>query len=67
LLPELEGKPGIEHVAFFGAALHVSGHDRNALEAAVAPLRGRKGVAVREEAPSLEDVFIHLQGQVKAQ
>ena len=67
LLPELEGKPRVEHIAFFGAALHVSGYDRNALEAAVAPLRGRKGIAVHEEAPSLEDVFIHLQGQVKAQ
>ena len=30
LLPQLEGKPGVEHVAFFGAALHVSGHDRGA-------------------------------------
>jgi ABC-2 type transport system ATP-binding protein len=66
-LPELEGKPGIEHVAFFGAALHVSGHDRKPLETAIAPLRGREGLAIREEAPSLEDVFIHLQGNVKAQ
>jgi len=66
-LPQLEGRPGIEHIAFFGAALHVSGHDRLALESAVAPLREGKDIAVREEAPSLEDVFIHLQGQVKAQ
>jgi len=39
LLPELEGRAGIEHIAFFGAALHVSGTDRKALEAAIAPLR----------------------------
>jgi len=66
-LPELEGKPGVEHIAFFGAALHVSGHDRSALQAVIAPLRGRQGIVVHEEAPSLEDVFIHLQGQAKAQ
>jgi ABC-2 type transport system ATP-binding protein len=62
LLPQLEGKPGVEHIAFFGTALHASGHDRAALEATLVPLRGRPGVAVREETPSLEDVFIHLQG-----
>ena len=32
--------PGVEYVAFFGAALHVSGHDRAALESALAPYRG---------------------------
>ena len=63
LLPQLEGKQGIEHVAFFGAALHVSAHDRASLEAALAPLRARPGIDIREAAPSLEDVFIHLQDQ----
>jgi ABC-2 type transport system ATP-binding protein len=66
LLPQLEGRPGIEHVAFFGAALHVSGHDRGLLEAALAPLRARPGIDIRESVPSLEDVFIHLQSQVGA-
>jgi ABC-2 type transport system ATP-binding protein len=61
LLSRLEGQPGVEHVAFFGAALHVSGHDRKALEDALRPLRGM-GYDIREAAPSLEDVFIHLQG-----
>jgi len=61
LLPQLEGKPGLEHVAFFGAALHVSGHDRAAIEASLAPLRGESGIAIREEKPSLEDVFIFLE------
>jgi len=62
-LPQFEGKPGIEHVAFFGAALHASGHDRAALERTIASLRGQPGIEIREETPSLEDVFIHLQGQ----
>jgi ABC-2 type transport system ATP-binding protein len=61
LLSRLEGKPGVEHVAFFGAVLHVSGYDRVALEDAVKPLRGLKGYDVQEADPSLEDVFIHLQ------
>jgi ABC-2 type transport system ATP-binding protein len=60
LLSRLEGKPGVEHVAFFGAVLHVSGQDRKALEETLAPLR-KEGYDIREAAPSLEDVFIHLQ------
>jgi ABC-2 type transport system ATP-binding protein len=61
LLSRLEDRPGVEHVAFFGAVLHVSGHDRKALENALRPLRA-EGCDIREAAPSLEDVFIHLQG-----
>jgi ABC-2 type transport system ATP-binding protein len=64
LLSRLEGRSGVEHVAFFGAVLHVSGHDRRALEEALKPLRA-EGYDIPESAPSLEDVFIHLQG-VKA-
>jgi ABC-2 type transport system ATP-binding protein len=60
LLSRLEGKPGVEHVAFFGAVLHVSGQDRKALEETLAPLH-KEGYDIREAAPSLEDVFIHLQ------
>jgi ABC-2 type transport system ATP-binding protein len=61
LAPKLQGKPGVEFVAFFGAALHISGHDRNALEAALAPYKGQPGLTVHESTPSLEDVFIQLQ------
>jgi ABC-2 type transport system ATP-binding protein len=57
---ELRGKPGVEMVAPFGNALHVSGTDRAALEATLEALRSRQGLAVREVAPGLEDVFIHL-------
>ncbi|HUO87701.1 MAG TPA: ABC transporter ATP-binding protein [Rhizomicrobium sp.] len=61
LSEDLHGKPGVEFVAFFGAALHVSGHDRAALERALRPLRDRPGLTIREAPPSLEDVFIQLQ------
>jgi ABC-2 type transport system ATP-binding protein len=61
LLPQLEGKPGLEHVAFFGASLHVSGKNRAVLEKTIAGLHNQPGIAIREEKPSLEDVFIHLQ------
>jgi ABC-2 type transport system ATP-binding protein len=61
LAAKLHGKPGVEFVAFFGAALHISGRDRAALETALAPYRDEKGLAIREAPPSLEDVFIQLQ------
>jgi len=57
---ELRGKPGVEMVAPFGNNLHVSGTDRAALETTLAALAGREGLATKEVAPSLEDVFIHL-------
>jgi ABC-2 type transport system ATP-binding protein len=57
---DIRARPGVEMVAPFGNALHVSGTDRAALAAALAPFERRAGIAVREVAPSLEDVFIHL-------
>jgi ABC-2 type transport system ATP-binding protein len=59
---ELAGKPGVLDVAPFGQSLHVSGVDRAALEAAIAPFR-REPFHWREVAPSLEDVFIRLMDQ----
>ena len=61
LLEQLENKPGVEHAAFFGTLVHISGRNRKALEAALAPFRNKPGLAIREQQPSLEDVFIHLQ------
>jgi ABC-2 type transport system ATP-binding protein len=61
---ELAGKPGVETVAPFGAALHVSGTDRAKLEAAVAPWR-REPWRWTEVAANLEDVFIHLMGRAE--
>ncbi len=60
LAAQIRGKPGVEMVAPFGNALHVSGTDRAALLATLAPLEKRASLTVREAAPGLEDVFIHL-------
>jgi len=56
---ELTGVPGIDMVAPFGTALHVSGTNRAALEKAIAPHRHPPCVW-QEVEPTLEDVFIHL-------
>ena len=64
LARELEGKPGVETVAPFGAAVHVSGTDRKALEAAIAPWR-KAPYRWSEVEPTLEDVFIKLMGQAE--
>jgi len=61
LAGEIHGAAGVEFVAFFGTALHVSGHDRQALEKALAPFRARAGLVIHDAPPSLEDVFIQLQ------
>ena len=65
LIAGLRRAPGVEYVAFFGAALHVSGHDRAALERALAPVRAQNLFKIFEAEPSLEDVFIHLQEQAE--
>jgi ABC-2 type transport system ATP-binding protein len=64
LVRELTGKPGVLTVAPFGAAIHVSGTDRAALEAAIAPFR-RPPFEWTETEPTLEDVFIRLMGEAK--
>ena len=56
---ELSKAPGVAMAAPFGAALHVSGEDRAALEAAIAPYR-RPPFDWTEVSPTLEDVFIRL-------
>ncbi len=56
---ELASKPGVEMAAPFGEALHVSGTDRAALEAAIKPYR-RDPYRWTEVQPTLEDVFINL-------
>ena len=59
LAGELKAQGGVEHVAYFGAALHISGADRAALERAARSAE-REDVAWREVRPSLEDAFIAL-------
>jgi ABC-2 type transport system ATP-binding protein len=61
LANEVASKPGVEMVAPFGAALHVSGADRKALEAAIAPYR-HEPYRWDEVEPTLEDVYIRLLG-----
>jgi ABC-2 type transport system ATP-binding protein len=58
----LAGRPGVAMAAPFGAALHVSGTDRAALEAAIAPYR-KPPLDWAEVQPTLEDVFIRLMDQ----
>jgi ABC-2 type transport system ATP-binding protein len=65
LQEELAGKPGIDMVAPFGTSLHVSGRDRAALEATIAPWREHKELHWQLGEPSLEDVFIELMSRSK--
>ncbi|WP_211863830.1 ABC transporter ATP-binding protein [Neoroseomonas soli] len=63
LARELEGRPGVEMVAPFGATLHVSGADAARLDAAIAPYREEASLAWNRGEPSLEDTFIHLMAE----
>lgn len=60
LAHELAERSGVEMVAPFGATLHVSGANDNALDAAVAPWRDEAGLDWQKVEPTLEDVFIHM-------
>jgi ABC-2 type transport system ATP-binding protein len=62
---QLAGQPGIDMVAPFGTSLHVSGRDRAALEAAIAPYRDSKAWHWQHSEPLLEDVFIELMTRSK--
>ncbi len=62
---QLRRSPGVEAAAAFGAALHVAGTDRAALEGAIASFDPDKRFAWHEVDPRLEDVFIHLLDQTK--
>ncbi len=56
---EIKGRPGVEHVAYFGAALHISGKDRESLIAAIQKTNAAPD-QWQEVRPSLEDAFIAL-------
>ena len=60
LSDQLTGKPGVDMEAPFGTSLHVSGRDKAALEATIAPWREHSGLRWQHSEPSLEDVFIEL-------
>ncbi len=55
----MEGMPGIEHVAYFGSALHVSGSDADLISMSLDSV-GDKNVVWQSVRPSLEDAFIAL-------
>ena len=59
----LQGMEGVDQVAPFGLSLHVVGHDKVALKAAVVKVAAETGVAYQEGSTSLEDVFIQFMGQ----
>jgi len=65
LIPALRACPGVRHAAYFGAALHVSGTDRAALQRAIAAHRP-PGAGWEEIPASLEDAFIELMARAGA-
>jgi len=58
----LHGEPGVEQVAVFGAALHVTGGDGAALEATLRRVTAGTACRLEPAETGLEDVFIHLMG-----
>jgi ABC-2 type transport system ATP-binding protein len=62
---ELAALPGVDMVAPFGSSLHVSGRDRAALDAAIAPYRARADLTWTPSDATLEDVFIDLMGRAQ--
>jgi ABC-2 type transport system ATP-binding protein len=65
LADQLAGKPGVDMVAPFGTSLHVSGRDKAALDASIAPWRDNKALHWQHGEPLLEDVFIELMTRAK--
>jgi len=59
LMGSLRKEEAIEHAAYFGAALHVSGTDRSLIEKALQRV-SPPGVKWHEERPTLEDAFLAL-------
>jgi ABC-2 type transport system ATP-binding protein len=62
---KLTGLSGVDMVAPFGASLHVSGRDREKMEASLKPLMADARLTWEPSEPSLEDVFIDLMGRSK--
>ncbi|MTW16485.1 ATP-binding cassette domain-containing protein [Rhodoplanes serenus] len=60
LAETLARRDGITMVAPFGTSLHVSGPDRDKVDAAIADLRADSALTWEPSEPSLEDVFIDL-------
>jgi len=65
LADKLRSLPGVDMVAPFGASLHVSGRDADALDKAIAPFRSDPRLKWTLSAPSLEDVFIAMMARAQ--
>jgi ABC-2 type transport system ATP-binding protein len=59
----LRSRPGVDQVAAFGSALHVTGREPAALEAALREAVAGTESRAQPAATGLEDVFIHLTEQ----
>lgn len=62
---ELEGLPGVDTVAQFGASLHVAGKDPAVLAETMARIAARAGLRIEKSPASLEDVFISLMSSAR--
>ena len=62
LADDIKNEPGVEHVAYFGSALHVSGKDRAAIQSALDKHK-TPDVSWSEVRTSLEDAFIALSAE----
>jgi len=60
LYERLKGAPGVEQVARFGSAIHVSGRNKELLDATVAALGAEPGLDVFPAKTGLEEAFIYL-------
>jgi len=65
LAGKLSGLPGVANVSAFGASLHVSGFDENALKESLRQFVDDKHT-IERGSPGLEDVFINLIGQSRS-
>jgi ABC-2 type transport system ATP-binding protein len=63
LAERLRQAAGVDMVAAFGTALHVSALDEAALDRSIAPYRADPRWRWQRSEPSLEDVFIQLMAQ----
>lgn len=63
LSESLKNRPGLDHVAYFGSALHVSGDDANQIQAVIESESGHN-VSWTQVRPSLEDAFIAMMAEV---
>ncbi|MBI2315779.1 MAG: ABC transporter ATP-binding protein [Betaproteobacteria bacterium] len=67
LAAKLRGRAGVSHVTAFGHALHVTGEEEAALEAAIAPFANEADLLWSKAQAGIEDVFIHLMENVSDQ